>query len=245
MLSESINDTVVTFLIFKKLTTEFKDWDAYKKGIIDENGNFLKSPVNSKERESWTSFDRFMCNLKKTIQKFTGKSKFASYMTLAYFLKDSYFTKDFREKILMEKYEFPIDIQKKLYRFLKEIKNECVMFDLDNTEFYVRLHSKKIEEALIRNELTEQVLRETTVSGDVALADTVFGPDSYVGEVPCFNIDDNSEYVSFCKGKKIHHRWNKHTRNENIRQWAKKNPNKIFFVTNNGHYTKIVRNRSK
>lgn len=72
--------------------TDFSDWDACKLGIIDKNGEKLKHPVSSKERESWDILTRFCWNIKKISMKFIGKSKFSQYFTAAYLLKDSFST---------------------------------------------------------------------------------------------------------------------------------------------------------
>lgn len=89
LLTESLADTVMVYLIIKKLSTPFEKWDAYKAGIIDKDGKKLKQPITFKERNAWTFFDRFIANLKKIMQKFVGKSKFAAIATAAVMLKDS------------------------------------------------------------------------------------------------------------------------------------------------------------
>lgn len=66
-------------------------------------------------------------------------------------------------------------------------------------------------------------------------------PDTEFNGKPCFNIDCQDEYNSFSKGVKTFHRWNKHTKSENIRQWSKQNRGKSFYVSHNGSYTKVKR----
>lgn len=89
LLTESLAGTLSVYLILKKLMQDFDQWDAYRLGLIDKDGNRLKYPVNSKEREAWDILTRFTWNIKKIATKFIGKSKFASYFTAAYLLKDS------------------------------------------------------------------------------------------------------------------------------------------------------------
>ena len=89
ILSESLVGSISVYLILRKLMTDFKDWDACKLGIIDKDGNKKKHPVTSKEKESWDMLTRLCWNIKKITTKFIGKSKFASYFTAAYLLKDS------------------------------------------------------------------------------------------------------------------------------------------------------------
>ena len=58
--------------ILKMLSTDFKNMDAYKKGIIDKNGNVLKKSYQLKsqdERKAYTYLDRLVVILKKAIIK--------------------------------------------------------------------------------------------------------------------------------------------------------------------------------
>ena len=58
--------------ILKMLSTDFKDMDAYKQGIIDKNGNVLKKSYQLKtqaEKKAYTYLDRLVVILKKQIQK--------------------------------------------------------------------------------------------------------------------------------------------------------------------------------
>lgn len=58
--------------ILKMLSTDYKDMDAYKKGIIDDKGNILKKSYQLKsqdERKAYTYLDRLVIILKKAIEK--------------------------------------------------------------------------------------------------------------------------------------------------------------------------------
>ena len=58
--------------ILKMLATDFKDMDAYKKGIIDKDGNVLKKSYQLKtqaEKKAYTFLDRLVVILKKAIKK--------------------------------------------------------------------------------------------------------------------------------------------------------------------------------
>jgi hypothetical protein len=89
LLVESLISTISVYMILKKLMSPWEDWDEYKLGIIDKEGNKKKHPITSKERESWDMLTRLCWNLKKITSKFIGKSKFAQYFSAAYLLKDS------------------------------------------------------------------------------------------------------------------------------------------------------------
>jgi len=84
---------------------------------------------------------------------------------------------------------------------------------------------------------------EETDSGDVAIQPSVIGTQHR--GLPCFNIDCEAEFQSFNKGVKSFRRWKKHTKSEEIRVWARENPNKDFFIHNNGKYSKVSRKKAQ
>lgn len=60
------------FKFIKLMSTPFRQMDAYKLGIIDDKGNFLKKSETletNKERKSVDVFNRLIINLKKIIKK--------------------------------------------------------------------------------------------------------------------------------------------------------------------------------
>jgi len=69
-----IVDTVLTYQFIKKLTTPFDQWPAYKLGLIDAKGNFLKDRTrfNSQEKNALGLFDIMIVNLKKLIALIPG-----------------------------------------------------------------------------------------------------------------------------------------------------------------------------
>lgn len=75
-------DYYILYRILTKLTTPFKEWDAYKNEYIDENGKILKKGMGK--------FDVFILNVKKLIEKAPGgKTRLASYLAAMYLLKES------------------------------------------------------------------------------------------------------------------------------------------------------------
>ena len=86
-------DAFVLYQFIKKLTTPFKDTEAFKLGIIDDDGkvlrkrNTLKTP---EEKSAYTIFDTFVFNIKKLLEKVPGgKSALASYIAALFLLKES------------------------------------------------------------------------------------------------------------------------------------------------------------
>lgn len=98
-------DLVYTFRFLKLLVTPFEETDAYKNGIIDENGKRIKSKtISSSEKSSYTSFHRLVFNIKKLLEKIPGgKTRIASYAAALFLLKEKYSLSDKNiEKILKE-----------------------------------------------------------------------------------------------------------------------------------------------
>lgn len=154
LLTESLIGSVSIYMILKRLMTEFTEWDAYKLGIIDKDGNKLKSPVNSREREAWDILTRFCWNLKKITMKFIGKSKFVSYFTAAYLLKDSINLFYIKRNLETLNETLLNDItcakQLALHQVLKQLPVVEKLTD-DNIEFLLFKYMDIIEKCLVRH----------------------------------------------------------------------------------------------
>tara|TARA_S200002703_G_scaffold95553_1_gene82640 strand:- start:1881 stop:2633 length:753 start_codon:yes stop_codon:yes gene_type:complete len=88
-----VTDTIYTYRFLKLLVTPFKDMEAYKLGIIDENGkrNKEKKTLNSEEQKAYTLFHRLIFNLKKLLGAVPGgKTKVASYVAALALLRENY-----------------------------------------------------------------------------------------------------------------------------------------------------------
>jgi len=54
------------------LLKDFKEWDAYELGIIDENGDIIKKRVDrrsSQDKKAFTKFHKVVLTIKKTLNK--------------------------------------------------------------------------------------------------------------------------------------------------------------------------------
>lgn len=82
-------NNLIAFRILAMLVTPFNETQAYKLGIIDEEGKLLK-PLNTlrtlEEKDAYDMLHRLVFNLKRLLGKVPGgKTRLASY-TAAYFL---------------------------------------------------------------------------------------------------------------------------------------------------------------
>lgn len=87
-----IVDLFLVYQFIKRLATPFKEWEAYKLGIIDEKGNQLvkrKQFRKQKEHDAFGIFDLMITKLKKLLEKVPGgKTRIASYAAALYLIKE-------------------------------------------------------------------------------------------------------------------------------------------------------------
>jgi len=105
-------DLFVTYRFIRLLTTPFADSDAYKLGIIDENGRRTdKQLTTAKEKNSYTVLHKLVFNIKKIFGKVPGlRTKLGTYAAALFLLKDT-----FKEHI-----EDPDMFEKEFLKYLKE-----------------------------------------------------------------------------------------------------------------------------
>lgn len=142
LLNEGLADTVMVYLIIKKLSTPFSEWDAFKLGIIDDKGKKLKDPKSSQERKSWTVFDRFIANIKKILSKFVGPSRFGAIVTAAYLLRDSQIPL-LSKNLLTENIDLTANMQLNIKQLMNETKIET--YNSDNEMFLMFMIEKNIK----------------------------------------------------------------------------------------------------
>lgn len=101
---------------------------------------------------------------------------------------------------------------------------------------------EEYKKALEKVTIKEEVAASTTTA-DVPMQPGIIKPDGFVRGTPTFDIDDSGEFHSFAKGIKRFHLWKQHTKSETVRNWARQNPGKEFYVRHQGHHTLIRRGR--
>ncbi len=114
-------DYYLAYQFIKKLSTPFKDTDAYKLGIIDDKGKVLKkrSQLTSKEKESYKLMDTLVFNLKKFLAKVPGGQSKIGTLTAALFLLKENILRHSSLNQLEEQYKEFVNSQK-CYDLLKE-----------------------------------------------------------------------------------------------------------------------------
>ena len=89
-------DLGYTFRFIRMMVMDWKDWDAYKEGIIDENGKRnrnVKLDTDAK-KSAYTPFIRLAANIKRLIAKIPGGgSKLGSFASALFLIKEKVGTK--------------------------------------------------------------------------------------------------------------------------------------------------------
>ena len=104
-------DLVYTFRFLRLLTTAWEDTTAFKRGIIDNKGNRIKSKKLefAEDLSAYNAFHKLVFNIKKLLAKAPGGgSKIATYASALYLMKEKYGISDF-DKIIKESNVDPLD----------------------------------------------------------------------------------------------------------------------------------------
>ena len=117
-------DLFVPYRFIKLLTTPFEKTDAFKLGIIDENGNRIKDKTTRKPvvvlntselKNAYTILHKLVFNIKKIFAKVPGlRTKVGTYAAALFLLKDT----------LREHVSDPDVFEKEFIKYLKENKIE-------------------------------------------------------------------------------------------------------------------------
>lgn len=74
---ESI-DMYVTYAFIEKMTSPFREWEAFKLGLIDQTGTLLRAPETKQEKEAWGYFDRLARNVKIKLAHTPGGTQYTA-----------------------------------------------------------------------------------------------------------------------------------------------------------------------
>ena len=178
-------DLFVTYRFLKLLTTPFEKTDAYKLGIIDENGNRImqqgiKKPqvplVTTQEKNAYTILHKLVFNIKKIFAKVPGlRTKVGTYAAALFLLKDT-----FKESV-----DDPDMFEKEFVKFLKE---NDIEFDDSISEEVIGFGEilPKGEYVLVNDILNKEEEELSAKKGDKVIAfddeppiDTVLGVEIF------------------------------------------------------------------
>ena len=182
-------DLFVTYRFIKLLTTPFEKTDAYKLGIIDENGNrVMPPPVNNvrqkvpeplrttAEKSAYTILHKLVFNIKKLFAKIPGlRTKVGTYAAALFLLKDT-FKESVDDADMFEK------------EFMKYLKEEGIEMDNSISEEVIGFGEvlPKGEYVLVNDILNKEEEELSAKKGDKVIAyddeapiDTVLGVEIF------------------------------------------------------------------
>lgn len=91
-LAQANPDIFFVYSVLKRLSTPFEKWPAFRRGIIDKNGNVLRKRetlTNTDDKKAWTYYDILVCNIKKNLSKVPYlKKDLAAWATALVLLKE-------------------------------------------------------------------------------------------------------------------------------------------------------------
>lgn len=103
-------DLAFTFRFIRMLVLDWKSWDAFKLGIIDEEGKRNRNVAldTDEKKSAYTPFIRLAANTKRLLGKIPGgSSKLGSFAAALFLIKESHNISDNQLKKILE--EFGID----------------------------------------------------------------------------------------------------------------------------------------
>ena len=182
-------DLFVTYRFLKLLTTPFEKTEAYKKGIIDKDGNrVMKQKARNTPKEvavqlntpdlknSYTILHKLIFNIKKLFAKVPGlRTKVGTYAAALFLLKDT-FKEHVEDPDMFEK-EFMKYLKENKIELDREISEEVIGFGevLPKGEYVLKNDILNKEE----EELTAKKGDKVAVFDDQAPIDTVLGVEIF------------------------------------------------------------------
>lgn len=214
-----IVDNLAALRIVWLLATPFEKFEAYKLGLIDENGNKLKKAETAEEKNATSMLHRLAWNLKKIIALAPGGKTRIGSLVAAYLLMKEAHENDYDElqleESLLDKFQ--------VYRNVRFIEEELM-----------------VEEAI-------RALFEDAPANAAGSAVSTDAPVIRRGgrKFASFELDDET-YSKFSKGKAKFRRWSSYLNlddeaHKEVYAYAKKNPRGILVIKDSKGNTKGIR----
>jgi len=168
-------DLAYTFRFIRMLVMDWKNWDAYKEGLIDENGKRNRSvKLDTEEKKSaYTPFIRLAANIKRLLSNIPGGgSKLGSFAAGLFLIKENFKLTDENLKQILEKCN--IDILDIL------IESNSDWFTLENKQLIPGIY--KVKESKILNKTLEEIVwskDQIRIEDNCFPVGDVFGLDIY------------------------------------------------------------------
>ena len=167
-------DLTYTFRFIRMLVLDWKEWDAYKEGIINAEGKRNRNIKidNDAKKDAYTPFIRLCANVKRLVANLPGgSSKLGSFASALYLIKEHYKLND-----------------KQIESITKKLGVDSVDVVLENSAWYMLEDGsigpgiyKLKENKLLSKNITEMVWRkdQIRIEGDCYPIGSIFGIPIY------------------------------------------------------------------
>lgn len=244
--------TYLSYRLVKLLGVPFDKWDAFKLGIIDSKGGVIKEPETREEKNSFSSFERIIKNIKIAISKLVGYSKAAAILSTIYLLRDNVQNLDYIGSIINEEVEMPVsaiknladkagigmDKAEELWDKAKEhLKKQYPDVKEDSDNYYKILMGIFKKSAGLSEDSNAAELPLLVQPIDIQ---TKRKPDGELHGVSYFDVDfEDGDFSKMLGGKKPYQRWREIVKDVGIHKWANSNIKPFSFRTKNGVHIRI------
>ncbi len=118
-------DSRLVYTFAKLLRAEFRNWDAYKYGIIDNQGNVINAPETIQQKQSFGTLENIARKVKRALVKYAGKGNLVTNLIALFLLRNESFipnANQIRLEILDELTNSEIEIVETILVELKRYK---------------------------------------------------------------------------------------------------------------------------
>jgi hypothetical protein len=128
-------DTIMSYILVKKLVTPIVRTDAYKLKLVNQSGKVIREPENDKEHEALTLLDRIVFKLKRLLGlKLLNLNNFLFLQTI---------NNDFYNKLVVRG---TIKQRAEIQRIVKDVKGIKEKYNLENDDVIYSLLREELEE---------------------------------------------------------------------------------------------------
>ena len=132
-------DLFYAYRFLRLLTTDWKDFEAYDLGIIDQDGTLLKKKKDlegREEKDAYTYYHRLVWNFKRILEKIPFmKNKIARYATALFLIKEAHEDKMSDTRVLEEEFYKYLRDNNLLDKSLNEQFTETVLMQIESESF--------------------------------------------------------------------------------------------------------------
>ncbi len=124
----NVGDIALAFKILKNLGQPWTEFNAYKAGLIDKDGKRLKKS-DSTNKDSLTSYDKIIINLKRLLQKAVGKNRIVQRVASTFLLKEEYKDKPLTINTVLKELDLgDYESNSELIEQIQEIKSDELIY---------------------------------------------------------------------------------------------------------------------